>query len=96
MSQMLRDRSNLRKLMLGITLQFSVQMTGVSVLQYYAPRVYNAVGFSTTTTLLIQACNNIGAQIAETLCVIFADRMGRRWPLIICNIASGVTFSVAT
>jgi hypothetical protein len=31
------DKTNLRKLMLGITLQFSVQMTGVSAIQYYAP-----------------------------------------------------------
>lgn len=34
---MLRDPQSLRKIMLGIILQFSVQMTGVSVLQYYSP-----------------------------------------------------------
>ena len=82
--------------MLGITLQFSVQFTGVSVLQYYATLVYDAIGFSTTKALLIQACNNIGAQLGETLCVLFADRMGRRWPLIICNIFSGISFAMGT
>lgn len=31
------NKSNLRKVALGVILQFSVQMTGVSFLQYYAP-----------------------------------------------------------
>lgn len=34
--QIFGDRTNLRKVMLGVILQFSVQMTGVSVLQYYS------------------------------------------------------------
>lgn len=29
--------TNLRKILLGIILQFSVQMTGVSAIQYYSP-----------------------------------------------------------
>jgi hypothetical protein len=35
--QMFGDASVVRRIMLGIILQFSVQMTGVSVIQYYAP-----------------------------------------------------------
>lgn len=38
--QIFRNADNLRKVMLGVILQFSVQMTGVSFIQYYAPRVY--------------------------------------------------------
>jgi hypothetical protein len=34
---MVRDRNNARKILLGIILQFSVQMTGVSAIQYYSP-----------------------------------------------------------
>ena len=35
--EMFKDRTNLRKIMLGVILQFSVQMTGVSAIQYYSP-----------------------------------------------------------
>jgi len=34
--QIFRDSVNLRKVFYGIVLQFSVQMTGVSAIQYYA------------------------------------------------------------
>lgn len=34
--QIFSDRTNLRKVIYGIILQFSVQMTGVSAIQYYA------------------------------------------------------------
>ena len=34
--QIFRDSVNLRKFFYGIVLQFSVQMTGVSAIQYYA------------------------------------------------------------
>lgn len=37
--------------LLGITLQFSVQMTGVSALQYYSPQIFSALGFTSTQTL---------------------------------------------
>ena len=35
--EMFKDRTNIRKIMLGVILQFSVQMTGVSAIQYYSP-----------------------------------------------------------
>lgn len=35
-----------RPLLLGIILQFSVQMTGVSALQYYSPQIFANFGFT--------------------------------------------------
>jgi hypothetical protein len=35
-------------------LQFSVQMTGVSCIQYYAPQIFAAIGFSEEKTFLFQ------------------------------------------
>ena len=82
--------------MMGIILQFATQMTGVSAIQYYSPTVYMAVGFSTNTTLLIQSVNNINGLIGEACCIMFLDRLGRRWPLVYGNIASGCTFAAAS
>ncbi|KAK8850309.1 hypothetical protein IAR55_004226 [Kwoniella newhampshirensis] len=90
------DRTNLRKTMYGIILQFSVQMTGVSAIQYYAPTVYASVGFSNHTSLLINSINNVNGLLGEVACILFVDKLGRRFPLIWGNILAGSCFAVAT
>ncbi|OCF40858.1 glucose transporter [Kwoniella heveanensis CBS 569] len=95
-SDIFRNRTNARKVLLGVILQFSVQMTGVSAIQYYSPRVYSAVGFKGNTPLLIQSINNINGLAGELLCILFLDKVGRRIPLIGGNIISGICFAVCT
>lgn len=43
-----------------------------------------------------QSINSVLALIGEALCVAFVDRLGRRWPLIVCNGISSATFAVGT
>ncbi|PWN48034.1 general substrate transporter [Violaceomyces palustris] len=90
------DAQNFRKLMLGITIQFSVQMTGVSCIQYYAPAIFEEIGFDKRMTFLFQSVNSIIALIGEAACVLYIDRLGRRGPLIFSNVISGSTFAVGT
>ncbi|KAF9466680.1 general substrate transporter [Collybia nuda] len=82
--------SNFRRLSLGYILQFSVQMTGVSAIQYYS----TTMGFTSTRILLFQSINSIIALIGEACCVLWIDHTGRRRPLIIGNVASGLSFVV--
>ncbi|KII89895.1 hypothetical protein PLICRDRAFT_174711 [Plicaturopsis crispa FD-325 SS-3] len=86
--------SNLRRLSLGFILQFSVQMTGVSAIQYYSTTIFTTMGFSSTRILLFQSINSIIALIGEACCVIWIDRTGRRLPLIVGNVVSGLSFVV--
>ncbi|WVF69435.1 hypothetical protein IAT40_004212 [Kwoniella sp. CBS 6097] len=95
-SDIFRNRTNARKVLTGVILQLSVQMTGVSAIQYYSPRVYSAVGFEGNTPLLIQSINNINGLAGELLCILFLDKIGRRIPLIGGNIISGICFAVCT
>ncbi|KDQ49680.1 hypothetical protein JAAARDRAFT_616077 [Jaapia argillacea MUCL 33604] len=95
-SQLFTSRSNLRRLILGVALQFSVQMTGVSCIQYYSPQIFASIGISTSVTLGLQSGNSVIALIGEALCVFFIDKLGRRRPLIWANILSGFTFIVGT
>lgn len=95
-SQLFTVPNNLRRLVLGIALQFSVQMTGVSVIQYYSPEIFASIGIDASTTLGLQSGNSVIALIGEALCVLFVDRLGRRWPLITANALSGLTFVVGT
>lgn len=70
-------------------------MTGVSAIQYYSVTIYGQIGISSSDTLKYQAINNIIALVGEACCVLFIDRLGRRWPLICGNLFNMVTFIIA-
>ena len=71
-------------------------MTGVSTIQYYSVTVYGQIGISDLDTLKYQAINNIIALIAQFTCILFIDKFGRRWPLILGNLGNCLTFIIAT
>ena len=79
-----------------MALQASIQMTGVSSIQYYSPTIFAQIGISTNDTLKYQAINSVFALIAEALCMAFIDRVGRRWTLIVGNLVNCLTFIIAT
>ncbi|KAI0631163.1 general substrate transporter [Trametes polyzona] len=95
-AQLFLVKSNFRRLVLGVAIQFSIQMTGVSVIQYYAPRIFESIGIDTSTTLGLQSGNSVIALIGEGLCIWFIDRLGRRGPFIWGNALSGLTFVIGT
>ncbi len=95
-SEIFNSSQNIRKVAIGVILQFSVQITGVAAIQYYAPKIFGAFGYSDSKVFLIQSINSIVALVGEGACVLFVDRLGRRWPLITCNAIAGACFAVAT
>ncbi|KAJ5714130.1 uncharacterized protein N7483_011311 [Penicillium malachiteum] len=94
--ELFKNRSSFRRLFLCCALQASVQMTGVSAIQYYSVTIYEQIGISGEATLRYQAINSIIALIAQFLCILFIDRFGRRWTLIGGNLGNMVTFIIAT
>jgi MFS family permease len=52
------------------------------------------MGFDTSTTLALQSGNSLLAVVAEILCMVFVDRLGRRRPLIISFAFSGATLVI--
>ncbi|KAF7341562.1 MFS domain-containing protein [Mycena sanguinolenta] len=95
-SELFTVSSNFRRLSLGYILQFSVQMTGVSAIQYYSTTIFKTMGFSSTRILLFQSVNSIIALLGEAACVIWIDATGRRGPMIIGNVVSGLSFVVGS
>lgn len=87
-----KDRS--RRIILCMAIQASVQLTGVSAIQYYSPTIFSNIGLSTSRTLLFQSINSIIALIAQALCIATIDFTGRRWVLIISNIGCGCMFII--
>jgi hypothetical protein len=71
-------------------------MTGVSAIQYFSIDIYSQVGIEGQDALKYQAINNILALIAQASCILFIDRLGRRWPLICGNLINCLMFMIAT
>ncbi|KAB2579283.1 putative mfs sugar transporter protein [Lasiodiplodia theobromae] len=94
--ELFTDKSCFRRLFIAMALQASVQMTGVSAIQYYSVTIYGKIGISGDDTLKYQAINSIIALVAQVLTILFIDKTGRRWPLIFGNLGNMVTFIIAT
>ncbi|PHH50038.1 putative glucose transporter rco-3 [Ceratocystis fimbriata CBS 114723] len=96
LTELFTDPSCRRRLFLACAIQASVQMTGVSAIQYFSVSIYAKIGIDGDDTLKYQAISSIIALVAQFLCLLFIDRTGRRWPLIIGNLGNCVTFIIAT
>ncbi|TLD27200.1 hypothetical protein PspLS_04616 [Pyricularia sp. CBS 133598] len=94
--ELFRDRSCLRRLWLAASIQASVQMTGVSSIQYYSVAIFAKMGISGSDTLKYQGISGIWALVAQALCMAFVDRLGRRWPLILGNVFNCISFIITT
>ncbi|CAI6331022.1 unnamed protein product [Periconia digitata] len=94
--ELFTDKSSFRRLFLACSIQASIQMTGVSAIQYYSVTIYGLMGIEGDDTLKYQAISSIIALIAQALCILLIDRFGRRWPLILGNLGNMVTFIIAT
>lgn len=92
--ELLTNRSSFRRLLIACALQASIQMTGVSAIQYYSVDIYGSIGIKGSDALKYQAINNIIALVGEACCVLFVDKLGRRRPLIggnLMNMVSSLT-----
>lgn len=94
--ELFRNRASFRRLFLACALQASVQMTGVSAIQYFSVTIFKQIGIDSDSALKYQAINNILALIAQACCILFIDRLGRRWPLIVGNLINSLMFLIAT
>ncbi|RYP37117.1 hypothetical protein DL767_003071 [Monosporascus sp. MG133] len=90
------NRSAFRRLFLACALQASIQMTGVSAIQYFSVTIFEQIGITGDNTLKYQAINSILALVAQALCMLWIDKFGRRRTLIGGNLVNCIMFIVAT
>lgn len=91
--ELFKSQTAFRRLFLCVALQASIQMTGVSAIQYYSVTIYGKIGISGDDTLKYQGINSIIALVAQFCTILFIDRTGRRWPLILGNLGNMVVSS---
>lgn len=78
--QLFLQNTNFRRAVyLGIGLQIVQQLTGINVIMYYAPRIFEMAGFASTTqqmwgTVIVGLTNVLATFIA----IAFVDRLGRK------------------
>ncbi|KAF2154241.1 MFS putative major facilitator superfamily transporter [Myriangium duriaei CBS 260.36] len=94
--ELFRNKSSFRRLFLACAIQASIQMTGVSAIQYYSVTIFGQIGIAPTDTLKYQGISSLIALLAQFLCIMFIDHFGRRWTLILGNIGNMITFIIAT
>ncbi|KAF2228186.1 general substrate transporter [Elsinoe ampelina] len=95
-SELFTNRSSFRRLFLATAIQASVQMTGVSSIQYYSVTIFEQIGIAPQDTLKYQGISSVLALIAQFMCILVIDYTGRRWVLIGGNFVNAVTFIIAT
>lgn len=78
-----------RRVFLACGIQLFTIISGVNVVNYYGPRIYAYLRFSTTRSLMIIGIYGALAQVYNTICIAFVDRVGRRKLLIPSMIGMG-------
>ncbi|CAE6487225.1 unnamed protein product [Rhizoctonia solani] len=84
LSDLWATKPMLKRTLTGMAVQICCQFTGINVSAYFQPSLYQALGYSGNTILLITGINNALGQIVTFVfiyCIL--DRVGRRLPLII-------------
>lgn len=75
-----------RSVMLGIGLQIVQQLTGINVVMYYAPRIFEVAGFGQDGQMWGTAIVGLVNMLATFIAISFVDRWGRR-PMLIAGFA---------
>ncbi|PGG99463.1 hypothetical protein AJ80_09349 [Polytolypa hystricis UAMH7299] len=82
------------RILLAAGIQALTQCSGINVINYYGPRIYATLGFSTSRSLMIIGISGALAQTWNTVCLGLLDHIGRRKLLIPSMIGMGATLCV--
>jgi sugar porter (SP) family MFS transporter len=83
-----------RRLLLGCAVQAFGQFSGINVINYYGPRIYESLGINTQTSLMIIGISGSLSIIWCSLGLWLLDRVGRVKPLIFSAAGMGLALVV--
>ncbi|KAI0034200.1 general substrate transporter [Vararia minispora EC-137] len=90
-----RTRAMAHRTLVAVGVQVFGQFTGINVINYYGPRIYSSLGFSSGSVVLIQGLFSAAGPITNFFFItLVIDRVGRRKPLIFGCIALVALFSI--
>ena len=82
------------RVLLACGLQAFTQSSGTNVIQNYGPRLYQSLGLSNSTSLMIPGVYGALAQLWNTVFMLFVDKVGRRKLLIPSLLGMGAAMCV--
>lgn len=74
----LENRNFRRSVGLGILLQAVQQLTGMNVVMYYAPRIFQDMGYQTEAQMWFTAAVGLTNVLATLIAIAFVDKLGRK------------------
>ena len=81
------ENSNFRRSAgLGVLLQVVQQLTGINVVMYYAPRIFQAMGYATAAQMWFTAAVGLTNVLATFIAIAYVDRWGRK-PILYAGFA---------
>jgi MFS transporter, SP family, galactose:H+ symporter len=81
------QNSNFRRSVgLGILLQLVQQLTGINVVMYYAPRIFQSMGYATAAQMWFTAAVGLTNVLATFIAIAYVDRWGRK-PILYAGFA---------
>ncbi|KAG6841474.1 hypothetical protein C0991_010662 [Blastosporella zonata] len=84
-----------RRTFVAVGVQVFCQFTGINVINYFGPTMYESLGVTGSKALLVQGIYGAVGPIANIIFIIFLlDRVGRKKPLIFGASSFVVTFSI--
>lgn len=73
------ENSNFRRSVgLGVLLQLVQQLTGINVVMYYAPRIFQNMGYNTAAQMWFTAVVGLTNVLATFIAIAYVDRWGRK------------------
>lgn len=67
-----------RSVGLGVVLQIMQQLTGMNVVMYYAPKIFESMGYNTESQLWFTAAVGLTNVLATFIAIAFVDKLGRK------------------
>jgi SP family galactose:H+ symporter-like MFS transporter len=74
----LQNRNFRRSVWLGVLLQVMQQLTGMNVVMYYAPRIFQGMGYATAAQMWFTAVVGLVNVLATFIAIGLVDRLGRK------------------
>jgi SP family galactose:H+ symporter-like MFS transporter len=77
--RLFRENANFRRSVgLGVLLQVMQQLTGINVIMYYAPRIFETVGFGVKAQMWTTAIVGLTNMLSTFIAIGLVDRWGRK------------------
>lgn len=93
-SSILTTPSWRRRLALGCGVQAFGPLSGINVINYYGPKIYESLGIPNQTSLMIIGISGALSIVYATICLWALDKVGRVKPLIMSAMGCGLALVV--